>query len=310
MVIAIVLFIPWACWRSASHSLSVAHHGGIYLRLHCPRSGSGWCDHVVFQLGWCRPPGAAKPWCCCCACRLASSPGRPRPPAIRAHLALLSFRCCGGHAPGPGPSADYVHLARRKPRPRASSACTCSRTSSFRSSPDRPRFGRDRFAMSPTRSRCPDRSCSSIHHLLDRPASSPTAGERTIFRHHFLVYLLYSSSPRVQPGRRARRTGWPLPRPRRSLASARAGIESPWRRFAASLRRPMAMWVSAALLLFATPCAPPSSRPDPYDVAALDLLDSNCRPVKVLDDRETYWLGTINHGVDMLSGIFYGCGFP
>jgi peptide/nickel transport system permease protein len=45
---------------------------------------------------------------------------------------------------------------------------------------------------------------------------------------------------------------------------------------------------------------------NPYDLAALDLLDSRLPPGAHSPSGLTYWLGTDDQGRDMLSAIFYG----
>jgi peptide/nickel transport system permease protein len=62
----------------------------------------------------------------------------------------------------------------------------------------------------------------------------------------------------------------------------------------------------AAILLIAI-FAPWISPQNPYDLAALDLLDGRLPPGSASADRAiTYWLGTDDQGRDMLSAIFYG----
>jgi len=64
--------------------------------------------------------------------------------------------------------------------------------------------------------------------------------------------------------------------------------------------------VLAAILLIAI-FAPWISPQNPYDLAALDLLDGRLPPGSTSGDGAiTYWLGTDDQGRDMLSAIFYG----
>lgn len=88
------------------------------------------------------------------------------------------------------------------------------------------------------------------------------------------------------------------------------GVETPLHRFvaefAASKLAIVGLIVLAAILVIAI-FAPWLSPQNPYDLAALDLLDGRLPPGSVSADSPiTYWLGTDDQGRDMLSAIFYG----
>jgi len=59
-------------------------------------------------------------------------------------------------------------------------------------------------------------------------------------------------------------------------------------------------------VIFIALFAPWISPQNPYDLAALDLLDGRLPPGSQSADGLTYWLGTDDQGRDMLSAIFYG----
>ena len=87
-------------------------------------------------------------------------------------------------------------------------------------------------------------------------------------------------------------------------------LETPFHRFvaefAASKLALVGLVMLAAILVIAI-FAPWLSPQNPYDLAALDLLDGRLRPGSASADRAiTYWLGTDDQGRDMLSAIFYG----
>lgn len=86
--------------------------------------------------------------------------------------------------------------------------------------------------------------------------------------------------------------------------------ESPWRRFVADF---FSSWIAtAALLILALLCvvalfAPWIAPQNPFDLGALDVLDSRLRPGSVSSDGKfTFILGTDAQGRDMLSAILYG----
>jgi peptide/nickel transport system permease protein len=89
-----------------------------------------------------------------------------------------------------------------------------------------------------------------------------------------------------------------------------AGIESPWRRFAAEFAESRLALAGLALLLAIVVlaiAAPAISPQNPYDLAQLDVLDSKLPPGEIsASTGRPYWLGTDDQGRDMLSGIFYG----
>ncbi len=86
--------------------------------------------------------------------------------------------------------------------------------------------------------------------------------------------------------------------------------ETPLRRFVGEFLESklalMALIVLTAIVIIAL-FAPWLSPQDPYDLAALDLLDARLPPGSTAADGAfTYWLGTDDQGRDMLSAIFYG----
>ena len=90
---------------------------------------------------------------------------------------------------------------------------------------------------------------------------------------------------------------------------ARAGAESPWRRFAAEFAESrLALFGLALLAVLAVVAlaAPWISPQNPYDLAQLDIMDSQLAPGVHSDSGKTYWLGTDDQGRDMLSAILYG----
>ncbi|HUN49124.1 MAG TPA: ABC transporter permease [Stellaceae bacterium] len=85
--------------------------------------------------------------------------------------------------------------------------------------------------------------------------------------------------------------------------------ETPLRRFLADFFASRLATVGLVLLLaviFIALFAPLISPQNPYDLAALDLLDGRLPPGSQSADGLTYWLGTDDQGRDMLSAIFYG----
>jgi peptide/nickel transport system permease protein len=85
--------------------------------------------------------------------------------------------------------------------------------------------------------------------------------------------------------------------------------ESPWRRFAAEFAASrlalagLAILAAIAVVAVAAPWIAPQN---PYDLAQLDVLDSQLAPGSQSPAGHTYWLGTDDQGRDMLSAILYG----
>jgi peptide/nickel transport system permease protein len=86
--------------------------------------------------------------------------------------------------------------------------------------------------------------------------------------------------------------------------------ETPLRRLLAEFfasKLALAGLVMLAAILVVALFAPWLSPQNPYDLAALDLLDGRLPPGSHSADAAiTYWLGTDDQGRDMLSAIFYG----
>ena len=79
-----------------------------------------------------------------------------------------------------------------------------------------------------------------------------------------------------------------------------------WRNFMAS-KVAMAGLAMLALIVLVALFAPLIAPQNPYDLAALDLMDSRLEPgQKAAAGNMTYWLGTDEQGRDMLSAILYG----
>ncbi len=94
-----------------------------------------------------------------------------------------------------------------------------------------------------------------------------------------------------------------------SSTTETAAAETPLRRFAADFfasRLATLGLVLLAAVIFVALLAPWISPQNPYDLAALDLLDGRLPPGSKSPDGLTYWLGTDDQGRDMLSAIFYG----
>ena len=88
-----------------------------------------------------------------------------------------------------------------------------------------------------------------------------------------------------------------------------ASTETPLARFWSDFRRSrialaglVLLGLVVAIALFAPWIAPQN----PYDLAALDLLDARLPPGAKSAAGSVYWLGTDGQGRDMLSAIFYG----
>ncbi len=92
-------------------------------------------------------------------------------------------------------------------------------------------------------------------------------------------------------------------------ASNAAPPQSPWRRFAAEFAESrlalLGLAILAAIVVVAL-AAPWIAPQNPYDLAQLDVLDSQLAPGAQSLAGRTYWLGTDDQGRDMLSAILYG----
>lgn len=64
--------------------------------------------------------------------------------------------------------------------------------------------------------------------------------------------------------------------------------------------------IALVVLLVLVFCAPFFSPQNPYDLAALDLMDGRLKPGEQSAGGMTYWLGTDDQGRDMLSAILHG----
>jgi peptide/nickel transport system permease protein len=92
-------------------------------------------------------------------------------------------------------------------------------------------------------------------------------------------------------------------------ASNAARPQSPWRRFAAEFAESRLALLGLAILaaIVAVALAAPWIAPqNPYDLAQLDVLDSQLAPGSQSLAGRNYWLGTDDQGRDMLSAILYG----
>lgn len=87
-------------------------------------------------------------------------------------------------------------------------------------------------------------------------------------------------------------------------------VESPWRRFVSDFCASKLALLGLLLLgatLFVAIFAPWISPQNPFDIGALDIMDSKLPPgSKSGDGSMTYWLGTDGQARDVLSAIFYG----
>lgn len=91
------------------------------------------------------------------------------------------------------------------------------------------------------------------------------------------------------------------------------GVDVPltrWRRFARSYgssKVAVAGAIGLLLIVLAALFAPFIAPQNPYDLAALDLMDARLGPAtKASASSLVYWLGTDGQGRDMLSAILYG----
>ncbi len=94
-----------------------------------------------------------------------------------------------------------------------------------------------------------------------------------------------------------------------SPAPAAPRDQGPWRRFRAQFASSklallgVAMLAALALAAIAAPWIVPQN---PYDLAQLDVLDSQLPPGSHSAAGKPYWLGTDDQGRDMLSAILFG----
>ena len=92
-------------------------------------------------------------------------------------------------------------------------------------------------------------------------------------------------------------------------AAREAAVETPLRRLASDFAESrvalfgLAVFVLIALAAILAPWIAPQ---DPYDLAQIDILDSQLPPGSLAYTGMTYWLGTDGQGRDMLSAIAYG----
>ncbi len=85
--------------------------------------------------------------------------------------------------------------------------------------------------------------------------------------------------------------------------------ESPLRRIVSDYAEsPLAIigFIGTAIIIFIAVFAPLISPQNPYDLGAIDILDSLLPPGAKAYTGGTYWLGTDDQGRDMVSAIFYG----
>ncbi len=88
-----------------------------------------------------------------------------------------------------------------------------------------------------------------------------------------------------------------------------AKVQTPFRRICSQFAEsPMALFGLMMLLIVIAIAvlAPWISPQNPYDLSALDLMDSRLQPGEKSATGMTYWLGTDGQGRDMVSAIFYG----
>jgi peptide/nickel transport system permease protein len=92
-------------------------------------------------------------------------------------------------------------------------------------------------------------------------------------------------------------------------AAAPAKSESPLRRIAAEFAESKLAVIGLALLaifLVAALLAPWLAPQNPYDLAALDIMDARLPPGEVSGTNLVFWLGSDGQGRDMLSAMLYG----
>ncbi|MCL4746835.1 MAG: ABC transporter permease subunit [Burkholderiaceae bacterium] len=121
-----------------------------------------------------------------------------------------------------------------------------------------------------------------------------------------------TDSPRPHPPHEdvAPESGLSASAPPEPASSTPAPPESPWRRFAHDYSRSKLAMSGLALLvavLLAAAFAPLIAPQNPYDLAAIDLMDARLPPgEKSAMAGFTYLLGTDGQGRDMTSAILYG----
>lgn len=91
--------------------------------------------------------------------------------------------------------------------------------------------------------------------------------------------------------------------------AAAAPVESPFRRFVTSYAESGLAVAAVALLaaiVLAALLAPLISPQNPYDLAAISVMDSRLPPGEQSMEGMTFWLGTDAQGRDIFSAILYG----
>ena len=96
-----------------------------------------------------------------------------------------------------------------------------------------------------------------------------------------------------------------------AIASAPAARpeQTPWRRFVSDFcasKLALLGLVMLVVIVGAALLAPWIAPQNPYDLAALDIMDSKLRPGSASDGAMRYWLGTDGLARDLLSAILYG----
>ena len=98
--------------------------------------------------------------------------------------------------------------------------------------------------------------------------------------------------------------------PEAATSGATEGVQTPFRRFLSDFLEDRIATGALVVLLglvFVAVTAPWIAPTDPYDLAAVDVMDGKLPPGETsLDGAVTYWLGTDGAGRDLLSAMFYG----